>query len=864
MVGRPGKYQPRFTAGQLDPLIQANTDEAIYFKGAAVFRNVKPVPQGGFANRWGSVTLGRARNMLSGVAIAAVAAPAGGTAANLTDGNAATYVTTGTIAAATVVATADLGAVQAVSCIDLENFAAALPGGAFPTINEPSPPLSPAVAGTVTVAVSPDNVAWTAFDNVVALGDTLRTRRFAALAGAPVNLRYVKVTVAPTTAGGVVFSLANLRVFAETATLSPVRIRSFTHSRSLAYDLVFTDQNAEVYAESGRVASIPLTLSAASLTGPLVAAMKNAQQLDTMLLFHQQLQPLRILRQGADAEWNSDPTPFENIPNFDYGAGYSNGVAAQWEISFFNFDAATGSIPLPTGGAHFTISVNGVASPAMQQPPGNYAGTAAMLQAAILALPGVNPGVTVALTSGGTGGVPPVFTITFGGQANAGNGWAVSGVAVDKSDAAITAANIVAGVIGGEPIMSAARGWPGCGCFYQQRIVMAGFAGVPNAFLASETGNYWQLDTKLVATSAPMLIPLDTDGAATIVDVHNGRTLDFFCDSAEYWLSTGALDATTTPTIVRGTTNGICPTVAAFENEGKSYYVAKLGGTLFEFVFNYSEQNYDSNNISVQSSALVQNVVDGALRRLTAATDVNEFYAVRGDGAMILLNLLRQQDIVSFAELTTDGQFLAVNVNDRFEVTCAVARQVGGQTVQFIERMTEGVVLDAQQSVAVAAGAATIGGLTNHVGATVYAIVDGYAQGPFVVSNAGAITLAFPVEANGTALVGRWAAPQVVTLPQPRDVAPRTVVRRPCRVHTVRASVVGTSNLAIGANGDGPYDVPLAVVGGPTDTPPMQNPYTGPVVCEGLQGFSEDGAVTFTQLRPGLMTVTGVTVEVDL
>ena len=616
MVGRPGKYQARFTAGELDPLIQANTDEALYFKGASAMINAKPLPQGGFSNRWGTVSLGQTRNVLAFIGAVAATAPAGGTAANAIDLNPATYVTTGTISTPTIVLTVDLGSPQPISCFDIENFGCNLPGGAFPTILEPSPPLNPQIAGTLAVTYSAENVYWFALDNVVGLGDALRTRRFAAPAGAPVNARYFRVTINPTTLGGVVFNLANVRAFAETALISAARVRSFTHSRSLAYDVVFTDQNAEIYGINGRVASAPLTVSGASLTSSLIAAMKNAQQLDTMLLFHQQLKPLRILRQGADTEWNVDPAPFINIPNYDYGVGYSNGVAAQWQLSFFNFDAATGSIPLPSGGAHFTISVNGVASPAMQQPPGNYTGTAAMLQAAILALPGVGAGVTVVLTSGGTGGVPPIFTVTFGGTANAGNGWAISGVAVDKADAAITAANTVAGVLGGEPVISAARGWPGCGCFYQQRIVMGGLAGVPNAFLASQTGNYWQLSTKLTSSSAPMLVPLDTDGAATIVDIHSGRTLDFFCDSGEYWLSTGALDATVTPIIVRGTSNGIAATVDAFENEGKTYYVGKEGGSLFEFVFNYSEQNYDSNNVSVQSSSVVNNLVDAAMRRI--------------------------------------------------------------------------------------------------------------------------------------------------------------------------------------------------------------------------------------------------------
>jgi hypothetical protein len=892
MVGRPGKYQPRYVAGELDCYLQSNTDEAVYFKGAALMQNAKPMPQGGFTRLWGTLKLGRARNKLGAIVPISASAPFGN-AENILDGDLTTYLTSAALSGLTTVATVDLGSVQAVSCVDLENFGANLSGGAFPTIAAPSPPLSPPIGGTVSVATSADGVVWTPLDNSVACPDTLTTRRFAMIAGSSVQARFIAVNVNATPGGDVVFNLCNLRVWQETAQLSTVRIRSFTHSRSLAYDVVFTDQNAEIYGSSGRLASIATTLTTLSLAdvadatlNSMVATMKNAQQLDTMLVAHQGLQPLRIMRQGADTEWNADPAPFQNIPNYDFGAGYANGVAAQWQIEFFNFDSSlSANFPLPAGGAHYTISVNGVATPAIQQPSNgtsaDFSGTAAAIQAALLALPGISAGLTVTRV-GATGGT---FLITFSGAGNQGDGWAVSGTCVDKGDAAISAAHVTVGVIGGEPIMSASRGWPGSACFYEQRTAIAGFAGLPNAVLVSESGNPWELNTKLVANTAPMLIPLDTDGAATIVSVHQGRSLDFFCDAGEYWFASPPLDRAVTPTVPRATNVGISPLVDPFENEGKTYFVAKKGGAIFEFVFNYALQNYEANNVSIDSSSLVKNIVDGSLRRLTGSTDLNEYYCVRADGTAIMMSLLRQQEINSFCRRVTDGKFLCVNVNDRFEVTFGVSRQVNGQTVQFIERAAETVYLDCQSSVAIAANAATISGLADHIGATVYAIVDNYVQGPFTVDATGTITLAFPALANGTALVGRWTPLLVSTLPQPKDVAPRTVVERPARVHTVRATVVATSNIAISANdelihsapdadglveilgvtpGDGPYDAIAPLFGGPTDTPLLTNPYSGRIVVEGLQGFTEDAIVTFTQTLPGPLTVTGVTIEVDL
>lgn len=856
MVGRPGKFQPRFTSGELDELIQQNTDEKIYQTGASQFVNVRPLPQGGFTARDGYRKRDRLRGVLAGVSTAGagVTAPAGGTGANLIDGDNLTYLTTsGVTAANTTVAVVTFAAPVTLSAVDLELFAGGLASGEHPQSAPPSAPTG--ISGTGQLFWN-NGAGFVGLDGPFAISDTLRWRRLTP--GGPgativTNQLLLQVTLTPS---GTLFWISEMSFHIDSGALSAARVRSFTYDLANAYDMVFTDGNIEIYDATQRVASIATPYASAQ-----IARVKNVQQLDTMLAFLQETPPLEFSRLGTSVEWSLSAVPFRNIPNYDFGdVVYGNAVPAQWQIDFFNFDAGTTSIPLPTGGASYTISVNGVASPAIQQPGGGvWTGTAAALEAAILAIPGVNPGVTVVQD----GATPSKFTITFTGSGNEGDGWAVSGLAIDKSDAAITAAHLTVGLLGGEPILSPSRGYPGCGVFYGGRLLLGGFKGVPNAVLCSESGDYFNLDTRLVAASAPFLIPIDTDGAATILDLHKGRTLDIFTDAGEYWLSGAALDRTVTPVIVLATTEGIAPTVTPAENEGSTIFCGSMGGALFEFKFDYSEQNYTSSNMSVESSSLVKGVVDNCIRRLTGSTDVNELYAIRGDGLGFMVNLLREQEITSYARITTDGSLLAVNVNGRFEVSYATQRQLAGAPAQFLERVESGLLLDCAEDHAVAGDGVTVSGLASFEGVEVWAVVAGYVQGPYTISG-GALTLGFSMPAGTTATVGRWTPPVVATLPQPRDVAPRTVVRRPARVHTVRLTVVNTTSVAIGANGGPLYDVPIYRLDGPADVAPLNAPYTGHLVMEGLQGFSEDAIVVISQLRPGLLTVTGVTVEVDL
>jgi hypothetical protein len=129
--------------------------------------------------------------------------------------------------------------------------------------------------------------------------------------------------------------------------------------------------------------------------------------------------------------------------------------------------------------------------------------------------------------------------------------------------------------------------------------------------------------------------------------------------------------------------------------------------------------------------------------------------------------------------------------------------------------------------------------------------------GPFTVDG-GQITLS---QAASTVTVGRWTAPVMKTLPQIRVLRDGVVLLRPGRIHTVRARVVDTTSLAIGANGDRPRDVGLYQAGMSADTPLPG--VTGWYAAEGISGYVATGpTAVFTQVRPGRLRVTGWALEV--
>jgi hypothetical protein len=697
MVGRPGKYQPRFTSGELDRLFEGNTDQGDYFKGAALMRNVRPFPQGGFGHMWGTKKIARAR---------------------------------------------------------------------------------------------------TAGDGAV----------------------------------------------------SPISIRSFTRSRASAFDVVFTDGFVDIVGTSAILASV-----ATPYSGAQAREMTDAQQLDTMLIAHPDVKPKRLERTVDDLTWTIDDAPYVNTPDYDYGDVYANGVASVWALSFFN--AAVNN--------QYVVTVNGVDSP-INFLSGNFATDAANILAAVQALPGVFAGVTMtigpAATPGGAAVPTGYYGLEFTGDGNEGDGWAISGKVMDNANAAVIASHVRIGKLGGEPIMSVARSWPGAILLYGGRSILAGFKSAPNVFLPSQVDNYFNLDTRLKTASAPFVAPLDAKGAATILHLHHGRTLIILTDSGEYWLQTPTLDKTAPPTVVLATTHGISPTCRPVENEGATYFVDASEGAIQEFRFDFNQQNYGTRNISIRASSLVRDIVDLTVRKRQRAIDTAQLHAVRADGIAAIGHILSAEEIAAFTRRETRGQFKAASVNDRREVTYAVVRDVGNGEVQFIERENENYLLDCCQDFALGAPGVVVAGLADFEGQEVWAVADNVPQGPFVVVG-GAITLQV---AATSGYVGRWTPPRLLTLPQPRSIGPNTVQRRPCRVHTVRLRLVDTSSVAIGANGYPPFDVPLTRYGAAANVPLLLAPFSGEVPLEGLQGFSDDGIVEITQLRPGKLNVTGITVEVDL
>lgn len=621
------------------------------------------------------------------------------------------------------------------------------------------------------------------------------------------------------------------------------RIFPFQASNGASYDLVFSNGAFEAWSATAKLQTVSI-----GATTAMLPELTGAQQLDTMLVFHPDLQSQRIKHLGP-TNWQVDAAPFSAVFSYDYGGpvgggDYTNGVAAIWELEFVGLD---------TGATAFTLTVSQQDTVSILYSD-HMINLADLIEEAILDLPNIGAGLVVVSTSGDATGTK--VRIYFAGDGNVGDGWAVSGRVINKADAAILAFKSTPGVMPGEPVFSSDRGWPSCGAFYAQRLLLGGFKSLPNAWCFSKVGDYYNFDERFNEANGPALVPMDVPGGERIERIIAGRNPLIFTSRAEYWLAERKISRTEAPNHVQSSTNGTKRGSTIVESEGAQIYIHASGSVLGEYRFTDVEGNYASTDISLLASHLIDGAADQALRKATGSTSGNRLALVLSNGEARLATTLREQDVTAFTRMTTEGDFKAVSVNGRNEMSFIVERTVGRR----LERLDDAFLLDAAAPFTNGSPSASLSGFTQFNGKQVWVIADDHVFGPYTVAS-GAITLPVAVSAG---YVGLWIAPRVETLPPPRDIGPNTVLKRRARIHSVHISVLDTTSIAIASNGGALRDIDLARYGDLADVPELQAGFTGTLTVRGLTGFHDEPTVTIGQVRPGRMTVRSITVEAAL
>lgn len=817
------KDQASHTYGVLDPLTHERRDTKFIYAGLdADTHNVVVLPQGGYRDRGGSDRVGRARKPLTTIDLsgATIAAPNGGTAGNLTDGNDETVLTTNSVSADPfVLFTVDLGSAVEVVAFDINGFLCASTGADD--------------ALKVQYQVGSD---WLDFGSARHIRTEARNRRFSRAPDINTTAQNWRCVIVGNPSIGAV-SISGAELKAEAVTVGPGRKFRAGRSDTVFYELIVTPGNIDVWQDG-----VYRTGCASAITAEMLPKIKVSSAYDTVLFFHADLEPERLVRQGADDEWNADLVPWENIPEVDYGAVYSNGRNDVQEMRTVGL----------TYGQFYELTLEGNTT----GPIAIAAGATGIsnIRTALENLSTVDSGITVSHLGGDVR-----YQIEFSGGDNANRSWAtMTGRAIDVPETAyVSVRKDVDGKPGGEPIMSTTRGWPGVGRYAEQRLVLAGFPNRPLDVVAGVTGDPFNLDSERAGATAALVFTLDDDEESMIRDILYRRSLMLFTKSGVHYNSAANLSADETPNFKKSDAPGIDPHTRPMSLSNALYYVHSGGHSLVQLTFSELEQDFIGEPASVLSAFLVDAPRDMTIQRANARNDADVLWYANADGGLRSVTLMRTQEVSGFAPHVTTGAWRSILNGGDGTLWQLVERTLASGAELSFERVNDLGVLDCALSGTNDPASADLTGLEIYNGLSVFVIGDGYPLGWHTVA-AGSLTLDGPVSAW---TAGLWTPPRATDLPFRADSETERRMARLMRVPGARISVHETTSLAFSANG-GPV-TPLALQSNDEtvfDTVP--DPFTGVVHVDGIPGWTEEAQTTVTQVVPGKLTVRGVRKDV--
>lgn len=823
MVSRAARPFRSANAGEFSRDVKGRIDIKQYYSAGLAFKNIEPVPQSGFRQMGGTWKIGRFRRQIAQLAI---------TSPSLSGGP---HTGTATIWTGTI----DTLALCAIAVEGLE-----ISDGTATFIVE-----AQGASGWTAIAAGP--FTCSAERPVNRLAAFRPGRDFAATA----------VRIRATFSESSSVTIDSVRAFVEFGTVQNPRYCDLTTDDG---DVVMCSVFAGI-ADFWNTFGYQGSVLTEDVSPAMLADLDDYGEANTIGLFHGQLETLRFTLAGELYDWNWDAWPYDPVPQADLGGVYAT-VDDIWEMIL----RWTGP-----GGLNLSFTVNGETTTSLpltdaSDVPSAIADTdwdvtAASFAAAIEALAGVGPTVSVTQQSAGTNARS--FRFTFGG-ALSGDEFDFSAQVTNTADASALPYHVQVGMTEKEDVFSPTRGWPGGVTLAQDRQALYRIPALKGAVALSRTGEYFDFNVAGRTDDAARLDRLRSNTSEVVLAVKESKYLLTFTDRGLYFATSRVIDRNTPLNFVQASEIGIQPNCRPFDLEGVVYYVAinpkgmkdymAGGNQLLSAVYDDVSTAYNADPKSLLASHLVSGIIRTARQKPATDQDAGKGWLMGADGRLIAAQIIKNQDISGFCEwrAADQGKVREIRCDGENRLWLAV-RRTNAMTHELYD--PDIFLQDAQLAAADMTG--VVASLDYPDGTQVWAVPPGfdYGLGPYVVT-AGRITM--PDYYAGSIIVGRWQAPFFENMPEVLVTQGDDVVIRPGRIHSADINVIDTTSIAVGANGTPARDVPLIDMTDQADQPIP--PKTKKLQVTGMPGMVEYPTLVITQTRPGRLRVRDYAVTAKL
>lgn len=699
--------QSSFASGELSPLILGRTDLDQYYKGGQTAENVVIVPQGGIKRRPGTFVVDNTLGALTrNTQLPSM--PRGGSAANVNDGNDATFATTDQPFAGTYLTFAqyDFAAAPLPNFIDVRN------------ISIVGPASMPQRTANVLLQDSNNGTSWNDLAILEISSSATKNFRYTVPTGS--TSKYFRLRcdlISGPSAAAIKIGEYNLKTAAVGA--SSVKTFDFSIGSDEHYIGVLTDKNMAFYRAPH--AGSTETVYTGNVSVPYLNAdlsqVRDAQTENVMLLFHKDYAPQRIIFNGTN-QFTSGPIPFSNVPQYDYNDSDSPAaVSAVQRITFGNGFVA---------GNRYQVDVQGVLSKNISF-GGDVESTAFNLQKNLQEMPIFgDTGITVT----GSALLGP-YTITISDESaqplKLFSAFVTEG---STGNTGITFIRDVIGVSRKEDVWSSTRGFPLMGAFNEGRLWIGGTKSKRQSLFASKSGDLFNFFSEEGADDDGIFVTINSRNLTEIVDVNPDRGLQVFCSGAEFIVKGN----TPSTIIIEAETQLGSFNLESKALDGATLFINGNGNTLRQYLYNFNEDAYTSNDISVLSSHLINKPLDMAALDGTSSEDAAWVFIINQDGSAAVLNTVRAQDINGFTKWTlynpdednvTKFESCSVVGKELYFIVESV-NSVTNDTYRTLEKWDFDALMDSSQKVNVSAGTSntSVGVGVRFAGQTVSVIGD--------------------------------------------------------------------------------------------------------------------------------------------
>jgi hypothetical protein len=581
------------------------------------------------------------------------------------------------------------------------------------------------------------------------------------------------------------------------------RMVPFEFNVNDSYMLVFVNQRMYIFKDRTLITNINGSgnnyLAVSTVTSSILSTMCWTQSADTLIITHEDINPVTIVRGASDSSWTVSNLTFDGIPKYAYTISTSNPAAT------LTPSAVSGSITLTAGSSVFS---SGNVNQYINAVPQGRARIVQYVSGTV-----VNAVVEV-----------PFFSTA----AVASGSWELES--------------------GYEDVWSSSKGWPRTVTFHEGRLYFGGSKSRPSTVWGSKVGLYFDFKPDQAYDDDAVELTLDTNSLNTITDILSGRDFQVFTTGGEFYVPQSDLQPITPANFFAKAVsrNGSRTGIRVQQIQSGTLYIQRQGKALNEFQFSDTTASYISTAISLLSSHLLSSPLEMAARKATSTDESDTLFIVNGNGDLTAYSILRQQNVVAPSRLTTSGDFrdIGVDVDDIYVVT---KRTFDSTDKYFVEYFDNNRFTDCAFTGGAASGASSL----PHIGATVNVICDGSVLTDEVVSAGGAVTFERPSTTSYE--VGLPFTVSIITLPvEPKlSVGVRTGFKK--RIIEVNALLYETQHLLINGN-----LIPMRTFDTPDILDNATPTFTGTKVVNGILGYTQDAQITVTQELPLKMTLLGV------